>query len=180
MASPRGLDTSRIIQVARFRFPQLGPQQRGVPWVRLERSRWVHCLADDHRSMPACLPACLPAWKPSAHAQFTEGIVNIRIWCPGNNDNLFARGCMESRTSGSDVPEVTVALTSDTTQKELVIRSRQCPEANGVRHIHQSNKCPHHGGKLSGIVEKQPHERHPLNETLALIRIQSSALVPRW
>jgi hypothetical protein len=119
MASPRGLDTSRIIQVARFRFPQLGPQQRGVPWVRLERSRWVHSQS---RRRPSEY-ACLPAWKRSAHAQFNEGIVNIRIWCPGNNDNLFTRGCMESRTSGSDVPEVTVAHTSDTTQKELVMRS---------------------------------------------------------
>jgi hypothetical protein len=56
MASPRGLDTSRIIQVARFRFPQLGSQQRGVPWVRLERSRWVHSQSRRRPSEYACLP----------------------------------------------------------------------------------------------------------------------------
>jgi hypothetical protein len=69
----------------------------------------------------------MPAWKRSAHAQFTEGIVNIGIWCPGNNDNLFAHGCMESRTSGSDVPKVTVAHTSEPTQKELAAKQQQRP-----------------------------------------------------
>jgi hypothetical protein len=43
------------------------------------------------------------AWRVPAHAQFTYGIVDIRIGCPGNNDAWH---------------------TSDTTQKVLVMCSK--------------------------------------------------------